>query len=130
MGKAVYNEFVMCSFGVKLTIQIQKQPPEMCYKKGVLKIFCKIHRKTPVSESLFNKVARLRPATLIKKKLWHKCFPVNFAKFLRTPFLQNTPWRLLLRISIKEQDKSDSHYLSVQDILSHLEVSLYLLLLL
>ena len=53
MGKAVYNEFVMCSFGVKLTIQIQKQPPEMCYKKGVLKIFCKIHRKTPVSESLF-----------------------------------------------------------------------------
>ena len=53
MGKAVYNEFVMCSFGVKLTIQIQKQPPEMCYKRGVLKIFCKIHRKTPVSESLF-----------------------------------------------------------------------------
>ena len=24
------------------------------------------------------------------------CFPVNFAKFLRTPFLQNTSWRLLL----------------------------------
>ena len=22
--------------------------------------------------------------------LWHRCFPVNFAKFLRTPFLQNT----------------------------------------
>ena len=31
----------------------------------------------------------LRPATLLKKRLWHKCFPVNFAKFLRTPFLQN-----------------------------------------
>ena len=27
----------------------------------------------------------LRPATLSKKRLWHKCFPVNFAKFLRTP---------------------------------------------
>ena len=26
----------------------------------------------------------LRPATLSKKRLWHKCFPVNFAKFLRT----------------------------------------------
>ena len=24
----------------------------------------------------------------LKKRLWHKCFPVNFAKFLRTPFLQ------------------------------------------
>ena len=25
-----------------------------------------------------------------------KCFPVNFVKFLRTPFSQNTFWRLLL----------------------------------
>ena len=32
----------------------------------------------------------LRPTTLSKKRLWHKCFPVNFAKFLRTPFLKNT----------------------------------------
>ena len=31
----------------------------------------------------------LRSATLLKKRLWHRCFPVNFAKFL-TPFLQNT----------------------------------------
>ena len=29
---------------------------------------------------------RLRPATLLKKRLWHRCFPVNFVKFLRTPF--------------------------------------------
>ena len=29
----------------------------------------------------------------------HLCFPVKFAKFLRTPFLQNTPTRLLLSIS-------------------------------
>ena len=28
----------------------------------------------------------VRPATLLKKSLWHRCFPVNFAKFLRTPF--------------------------------------------
>ena len=27
---------------------------------------------------------------LLKKGLWHRCFPVNFVKFLRTPFLQNT----------------------------------------
>ena len=26
-------------------------------------------------------------ATLLKKRLWHRCFPVNFMKFLRTPFL-------------------------------------------
>ena len=32
----------------------------------------------------------------LKKRLWHRCFPENFAKFLRTPFLQNTSGRLLL----------------------------------
>ena len=28
----------------------------------------------------------LRPATLVKKRLWHRCLPMNFAKFLRTIF--------------------------------------------
>ena len=32
----------------------------------------------------------MRPATLIKKRLWHRCFPVNFAKFWEHVFLQNT----------------------------------------
>ena len=35
-------------------------------------------------------------ATLSKKGLWHRCFPVNFTKFLRTHFLQDTSERLLL----------------------------------
>ena len=46
----------------------------------------------------FNKVAGLRPAILSKKRLWHRCFSVNFAKFPRTPFLQNTSRRLLLHV--------------------------------
>ena len=36
----------------------------------------------------------------IEKKLWHRCFPVNFTKFLRTPFLQNTSGQLLLALPI------------------------------
>ena len=39
----------------------------------------------------------LRPATLLKRRLWRRCFPVNFVKFLKTPFLQNTSGRLLLQ---------------------------------
>ena len=35
---------------------------------------------------------RLRPATLFKKRLWYWCFPVNFAKILRTPFLIENLW--------------------------------------
>ena len=38
--------------------------------------------------SFFNKVGDLKPAILFKKRLWHRCFPMNFVKFLRTPFLQ------------------------------------------
>ena len=41
--------------------------------------------------SFFNKVAGLlRLVTLLKKKLWHRCFPVNFVKYLRT-FFYRTP---------------------------------------
>ena len=55
-------------------------------KEGALRNFTKFTGK------------RLRPATLLKKRLWYGCFPVNFAKFLRTPFLQNTSEQLLLYI--------------------------------
>ena len=61
----------------------QKQLPEVFYKKRCSYKFRKIHRKTPVPESLFNKVAALRPATLLKKRLWHRYFPVNFVKSLK-----------------------------------------------
>ena len=35
-------------------------------------------------------------ATCLKKRQVHRCFPLNFLKFLRTPFLQNTSGRLFL----------------------------------
>ena len=35
-------------------------------------------------------------ATLFKKRLWHRGFPVNFARFLRTTFLRNTSARLFV----------------------------------
>ena len=71
----------------------QKQTPE---------VFCVLRNSTKFTGKhlchslFFNKVAALRPATLLKKRLWNTCFPVNFAKFPRTPFLQNTSGRLLL----------------------------------
>ena len=41
-------------------------------------------------ESLFNKVAGLQAYNFIKKILQHRCFPMNFTKFLRTPFFYGT----------------------------------------
>ena len=55
----------------------QKQPPEAFCKKGCSWNFDKFHRKTPVLESLFDKVAGLN---FIKKRLQRRCFPVKFAK--------------------------------------------------
>ena len=42
--------------------------------------------------------ARVSFLSLLKERLWHRCFPVNFAKFLRTLFLPNTSGRLPLHI--------------------------------
>ena len=46
----------------------QHQPPELFYKKAVLK-FCYILRKTPVLGSLFNKITGLQESNFIKKRL-------------------------------------------------------------
>ena len=67
-------------------------------KKGVLRNFKKFTGKHLSQSLIFNKVAGLRPATLLKKRLWHRCFPVNFVELLKTLFLQNTSGRLLLKL--------------------------------
>ena len=72
-------------------------------KKGVLRNFTKLTGKHLCQNLFFNEFAGLRPATLLKKKLSHRCFPVNFAKYLRTPFLLNTSGQLLLIVSSLKQ---------------------------
>ena len=43
--------------------------------------------------------------TLSKKRPWYSCFPVNFVKFLRKPFLiENLRWLLLNKLSSKDYD--------------------------
>ena len=50
----------------------------MFFKIGNLKKFHNIHQKTPVLQSLFNEVA---VNFFAKKRLQHRYFPVNIAKF-------------------------------------------------
>ena len=52
--------------------------PEVFYKKGVLRNFAKFTAKH------------------LCQSRWHRCFPVNFAKFLRTPFITENLWWLFL----------------------------------
>ena len=82
---------------VEAYVQFRKQPPAVFCKKSCSLKFRKFHRKTPVLESLFNKVAGLQACNFIKKGLQQRHIPVKFAKFLRTHFLKNICERLLLQ---------------------------------
>ena len=61
-----------------------------CSSKYLFLKICKFHRKTPGLQSLFDKDAGLKAWNFIKEIIQHRSFPVKLAKFLRTPFLQNT----------------------------------------
>ena len=57
------------------------------YKRGLRTRSSNIHRKTP---------------DFIKKRLQHRCFPVNIAKFLRTAFfIEHLRWLLIKNDSFK-----------------------------
>ena len=62
-------------------VSLKKQLSGGVLKKGVLENFTKFTRKHVRQIMFFNKVAGLKPAALLKKRLWRRCFPVNFVKF-------------------------------------------------
>ena len=55
---------------------------EVFCKKGVRLDFAKLTRKHLCRSFSFIKAASQRSTTVIKKTLWHRCFPLNFAKHL------------------------------------------------
>ena len=58
-------------------------------KKGVIRNYTNSQENTWDRVSFLIKL-QASPVILLKKRLCHRYFPVNFAKFLRTPLLQNT----------------------------------------
>ena len=59
---------------------------EVFFQKDALKIFCKIHRETPVPESLF-----WRPATILKKGTLAYVFSCEFYEIFNSSFFHRTP---------------------------------------
>ena len=58
-------------------------------KKGVLQNFAQNSRENTCARVFF--LIKLQSSglqTFLKKRLWRRCFPVNFAKSLKTTFLQ------------------------------------------
>ena len=96
----------------------------------------KIMAETPLERLLFMKngeeclaafipYVRIITCNFIKKRVQHRCFPVKFAKFLRTPFWHNTSGRLLLKfqtISVHFSHSTSAHLCA-----SALRMKLYIL---
>ena len=76
-------------------------------KKGVLRYFTKFTGKHLCQSFFFNKFEDLRPEALLKKRLWHRCFPVKFMKFPRTPFITEHLWWLFLGGVVKKYQLMD-----------------------
>ena len=79
--------FVSISF---IAIIYRRSRSEMFCENGALENFANFTRKHLCRSLFFKKVAG-RSATLLKKRLWHRYFPVIFATFSRTPFFYRTP---------------------------------------
>ena len=71
--------------------------PKVFCKEGVLRKFTKFTGKHLCQSPFFNKIAGLSSVTSFKKTLWHRCFPVNFAKFLTLFPTEHIRWLLLPR---------------------------------
>ena len=87
---------------------ISKKDFQKQSSRGVLqkKVFLEISRNsqenTCAGVSFLIKFQASRPATLLKKRLWHRCFPVNFGKFLRILFFIEHLWWLPLDFQVLE----------------------------
>ena len=90
--------YAICSYSLLQSLVIRcilsksrSNCPEVPYKKGAHKKFTKFKRKHLCQGLLVNKVADLRRATLLKKRLWHWCFPVSFRNFYEDLFYTTLP---------------------------------------
>ena len=80
------NRVLICLRASNTLVLCGSSHPEVVCKKGVLSNFAKFTGKHLCQSLFLNKLqaSGLRPATLLKKRICHSCFPVTFAKFLGT----------------------------------------------
>ena len=50
---------------------------------------------------IFEGTLKRKLATLLEKRLWYKCFPVNFVKFLKISFPNRTPLTVAFDVNVE-----------------------------
>ena len=74
----------------------------MFCRKRVYRNFEKFTGKQLCQSLLFNKLASLRTVTVLKKRFWYRCLPVNFSKFLKTPSITEQLRWLFLKTPVNQ----------------------------
>ena len=117
LKKSVMENFILCAIvkhkkRVKLLSILHSAPlgvdAQRCsVKKLLLKISQNSQENTFTTVCFLIKCRHMRPN---KKRLWSRCFPVSFVKFLRTPFLIEHLWWLLLHPEITSLSLAHKKY--------------------
>ena len=90
------DTFADADVQIKYLFQFRSSHQRCSIIKAVLKNFAIITGKHLCWSFFLIKLLAFRPATLLKKRLQHRCFPVDIVKFLRTAFsLEHLRWLLL-----------------------------------
>ena len=88
---------------------------------SIKKLFLKIlqySKSCKILQIFFNENVGLQSCNFFKKRLQHRCFPVNIAKFLRTPVLKNICQRLFERFRTQINNITSNTW-SEEDIFSN-----------
>ena len=106
-----YPTIAKYTISYKLLIVDSVVPLEV---KSLSQNFIEIQNQSPwdVVKKLFLKTL-LKAVTLLKMRLRQRCFPVNFAKFLRTSILQNNCEWLLLKLKFQKAPRLSQPFADV-----------------
>ena len=83
-------------FSLQYGLWIYFNMKKVFYEKRCSNKLHKIHRKTPVPKSFFNKIAGLRTAALLKKRCLSQVLSCEFCEMYTNTLFENTSGRLLL----------------------------------
>ena len=107
---SVYGKSLrFCEKKLSRDVILQRQALADVFEIDVLKNFSKFTGKYHY-QILHLKKLQAWSLQLYFKRDPDTCFPVNFLKFLRAPFLKNSFERLFLTLQIHKVDKSGSRY--------------------
>ena len=72
---------------IKSQSNVRSSHRRCAVRKGVPRVLRNFAKFT--ENHLYQRLFFNRPATLLKKSFWHRCFPLSFAKFLTTLFTEH-----------------------------------------